>query len=138
MTYCSGLATVLIMSFAVVGLCAASEQGGTPEQGGKVDLSKAALRNPARLNESAPETYKAKFDTSKGVFVIEVHRAWAPKGADRFYNLVKNHFYDDSRIFRVIPNFMVQFGINGDPAVQAAWTNSNLTDDPVKESNKPC
>jgi len=65
-----------------------------------------------------------------------VHRAWAPNGADRFYNLVKNGFYDDCRLFRVVPNFMVQFGINGDPAVQAAWRSANIKDDPVTQSNK--
>ena len=73
------------------------------------------LANPATLNEQAPATYKARFDTSKGVFVIQVNRAWAPNGADRFYNLVKNGFYDNVRFFRVISGFMVQFGINGDP-----------------------
>src|SRR5690349_11075282 len=105
-------------------------------QSGKVDLSKGKLRNPAALNETAPATYKAKFDTSKGPFVIEVHRDWAPKGADRFYNLVKNGFFDDCRFFRVVPDFMVQFGINGDPNIQKSWANANLTDDPVKQSNK--
>lgn len=97
------------------------------------------LRNPAAATEKAPATYKAKFDTSKGVFVIEVHRDWAPLGADRFYNLVKIGFFDDARFFRVIrsPNpFMVQFGINGTPAVTAAWRNVQLKDDPVKQSNK--
>jgi peptidyl-prolyl cis-trans isomerase A (cyclophilin A) len=98
--------------------------------------NKANLKNPAALKEQAPPTYKAKFDTSAGVFVVEVTRAWAPHGADRFYNLVKNGFYDDCRFFRVVPNFMVQFGINGDPAIQAAWRNANLPDDPVKQSNK--
>src|SRR5579871_1005014 len=78
---------------------------------------KAKLRNPAALTEQAPATYKVKFDTSKGAFVVEVHRDWAPNGADRFYNLVKNGFFDDIRFFRVVPNFMVQFGINGDPNV---------------------
>jgi peptidyl-prolyl cis-trans isomerase A (cyclophilin A) len=103
----------------------------------KVDLSKAAkLREPSKLTAKAPETYKAKFDTSAGTFVIEVHRAWAPKGADRFYNLVKNGFYDGCRFFRVVPGFMVQFGINGNPAIQSNWRNANITDDPVKESNK--
>ena len=77
------------------------------------------LGNPAALTEQAPATYKARFDTSKGEFVIEVHRDWAPNGADRFYNLVKNGFYDDARFFRVISGFMVQFGINGDPEVSA-------------------
>jgi peptidyl-prolyl cis-trans isomerase A (cyclophilin A) len=102
-----------------------------------VDLSKAKLKTPAQLTETAPATYKASFDTSAGPFVITVHRDWAPKGADRFYNLVKNGFFDDTRFFRVVPNFMVQFGINGDPAVASAWQNANLTDDPPgKQSNK--
>jgi len=94
------------------------------------------LANPASLTEQAPATYKASFDTSAGQFVIEVHRAWAPKGADRFYNLVKNGFYDEARFFRVLPNFMVQFGINGDPGIQSHWASANITDDPVKQSNK--
>jgi peptidyl-prolyl cis-trans isomerase A (cyclophilin A) len=96
----------------------------------------AALSNPAALREQAPATYKARFDTTKGAFVVEVHRDWAPNGADRFYNLVKNGFFDDCRFFRVVPDFMVQFGINGDPAVQSAWRSANLKDDPVKQSNK--
>ncbi len=94
------------------------------------------LMNPAALNEKAPDTYKARFDTSKGVFVIEVTRAWAPNGADRFYNLVKNGYFDDCRFFRVISGFMVQFGINGDPAVNNVWRSANIKDDPVQESNK--
>jgi len=103
----------------------------------QVDLNKAAkLRTPAQLNEKAPDTYKAKFETTKGDFVVEVHRDWAPLGADRFYNLVKNGFFDEGRFFRVIPRFMVQFGINGNTAVQSAWLNANLKDDPVKQSNK--
>ena len=97
---------------------------------------KAALKNPSALKEQAPAVYKASFDTTAGSFVIEVHREWAPKGADRFYNLVKNGFYDEVRFFRVIPGFMVQFGMHGDPAVQAAWTRARLQDDPVKQSNK--
>ncbi|HEX3703188.1 MAG TPA: peptidylprolyl isomerase [Vicinamibacterales bacterium] len=105
-------------------------------QAGKVDFSKAKLRTPSQLTETAPATYKASFDTSAGTFVVEVHRDWAPKGADRFYNLVKNGFFDDGRFFRVVPNFMVQFGISGDPAIAAAWQKANLTDDPVKQSNK--
>ena len=69
-------------------------------------FAQSALENPAGLREQAPATYKARFDTTKGVFVIEVTRAWAPKGADRFYNLVKNGFYDNARFFRVISGFM--------------------------------
>jgi len=97
----------------------------------------ASLKNPASLKEQAPATYKVKFDTSAGVFVIQVNRVWAPLGADRFYNLVKSGFYDDARFFRAISGFMVQFGINGDPAVSAAWRNARIGVDPVKQSNKP-
>lgn len=96
----------------------------------------AKLKTPAALTEKAPDTYKARFDTSKGVFVITVTRAWAPLGADRFYNLVKNGFYDEARFFRVIDGFMAQIGMHADPAVQRAWTSARLPDDPVKESNK--
>src|SRR5271166_5863155 len=95
------------------------------------------LANPAALKEAAPPVYKVRFDTSKGPFVVEVHRDWAPNGADRFYNLVKSGFFDDTRFFRVVTGFMVQFGINGDPAVASKWQNANIPDDPVKESNKP-
>ena len=93
------------------------------------------LSDPASLNEKAPAVYQAKFDTSKGAFVIEVHRDWAPNGADRFYNLVKNGFYNDVRFFRVLDGFMAQFGINGNPSLSAVWRNANIKDDPVKQSN---
>ena len=93
------------------------------------------LSNPASLNEKAPAVYQAKFDTSKGPFVVEVHRDWAPNGADRFYNLVKNGFYNDVRFFRVLEGFMAQFGINGDPSLSAVWRNADIKDDPVKVSN---
>jgi peptidyl-prolyl cis-trans isomerase A (cyclophilin A) len=94
------------------------------------------LANPAALAEQAPATYKVRFDTTKGPFVIQVNRSWAPHGADRFYNLVKHGFYDNDRFFRVISGFMVQFGINGDPRVSAHWREANIPDDPVKTSNK--
>ena len=102
---------------------------------GSANPSGNALLNPATLNEQAPATYKVKFDTSKGSFVVEVHRDWAPIGADRFYNLVKNGFYDNARFFRVISGFMVQFGINGDPQVSEKWRQANIQDDPVRASN---
>ena len=95
-----------------------------------------SLANPAMLNEAAPATYKARFDTSKGTFVIEVHRAWAPTGADRFYNLVKGGYFDDVRFFRVVDGFMAQFGIHGDPKVSALWRNARIKDDPVQQSNQ--
>jgi peptidyl-prolyl cis-trans isomerase A (cyclophilin A) len=96
----------------------------------------AALKTPASLKEKAPDVYNVKFDTSAGAFTIEVHRDWAPNGADRFYNLVKNGYYNDARFFRVIKGFMVQFGINGDPAVNRVWQTARIPRDPVKESNK--
>lgn len=93
--------------------------------------TKPSLMNPASLNEQAPATFKVKFDTSAGEFVVTVTRAWAPLGADRFYNLVKNGFYDGTRFFRVVPNFMVQWGINGDPDIQRNWRMANIKDDPA-------
>jgi peptidyl-prolyl cis-trans isomerase A (cyclophilin A) len=97
--------------------------------------AKAKLKNPAALKDVAPAEFRASFDTSAGPFVVLVHRSWAPKGADRFYNLVKYGFFDNARFFRVIPGFMAQFGINGDPGIQAPWRDANLTDDPVTQSN---
>jgi peptidyl-prolyl cis-trans isomerase A (cyclophilin A) len=94
-----------------------------------------ALMNPAALTEQAPPVYKAKFDTSKGTFEIQVHRDWAPAGADRFYNLVKSGFFDNTRFFRVVSGFMVQFGLNGDPNVSAQWRQARIRDDQVKQSN---
>ena len=96
----------------------------------------AALRTPAKLKDVAPATFRANFETSAGVFVVEVTRAWAPKGADRFYNLVKYGYFDGNRFFRVVKNFMVQFGINGDPKLNEVWREANLVDDPVTQSNK--
>jgi peptidyl-prolyl cis-trans isomerase A (cyclophilin A) len=96
----------------------------------------ANLASPAALTEKAPATFRVKFDTSKGPFVVQVHRDWAPNGADRFYNLVKNGFFDNTRFFRVIAGFMVQFGIHGDPKISAPWRTARIPDDPVKQSNK--
>jgi cyclophilin family peptidyl-prolyl cis-trans isomerase len=96
----------------------------------------AALSNPAALKETAPATYAVNFDTSAGPFTVTVHRDWAPAGADRFYNLVKNGFFTNVRFFRAIPNFMVQFGIHGDPAIAAQWRNARLPVDKVVQSNK--
>jgi peptidyl-prolyl cis-trans isomerase A (cyclophilin A) len=98
--------------------------------------AKAKLKNPAALKDVAPAEFRASFDTSAGPFVVLVHRAWSPKGADRFYNLVKYGFFDNNRFFRVMPNFMVQFGINGDPEIQGPWRETDFPDDPRKESNK--
>lgn len=95
-----------------------------------------SLMNPGSLKLKAPEVYKVKFTTTKGIFVVEVTRAWAPLGADRFYNLVKYGYFTDASFFRVLPNFVVQFGINAKPALNTVWQNARIQDDPVKQSNK--
>jgi len=109
---------------------------GTAATSGLSAAAKAKLKNPAALKEVAPAEFRASFDTSVGPFVVLVRRSWAPKGADRFYNLVKYGFFDGTRFFRVMPNFMVQFGINGDPAIQGPWRDADIADDPVTQGNK--
>jgi peptidyl-prolyl cis-trans isomerase A (cyclophilin A) len=96
----------------------------------------AALICAGCSSEKPPDSYKVKFETSKGDFVVTVTRDWSPLGADRFYTLVKSGFYDGARFFRVLPGFVAQFGIAAAPAVTAKWREANLTDDPVKQSNK--
>jgi peptidyl-prolyl cis-trans isomerase A (cyclophilin A) len=95
----------------------------------------ADLSDPSKLKEKAPDTFKVKFDTTKGAFTVEVTRSLAPNGADRFYNLVKAGYFKDIAFFRVIPGFMAQFGMNGDPKLTAIWNHANIQDDPVKGSN---
>jgi peptidyl-prolyl cis-trans isomerase A (cyclophilin A) len=104
--------------------------------GAEQAAARKSLLNPAGLRETAPDVYNVKFDTSIGEFVIRVTRAWAPNGADRFYNLVKNGFYDETRFFRAIPNFMVQFGIHGNPQVAKVWQNARIPADKVTQSNR--
>lgn len=105
-----------------------------------VDYTPRGERNPAMMEpslakEAAPAVFKVKFTTTEGDFVVEAHRDWAPNGADRFYNLVKIGYFDGVSFFRAIENFMVQFGIHGDPAVNGHWRDSNIQDDPVVKSN---
>jgi peptidyl-prolyl cis-trans isomerase A (cyclophilin A) len=120
------IAALLVAGMAVAAVTVGAEQAA----------ARKALMNPAGLKAQAPATYNVKFDTSVGEFVVQVTREWAPNGADRFFNLVKNGFYDEARFFRAIPNFMVQFGIHADPAVSAVWRNAQIPVDPVKQSNK--
>jgi len=120
---------------------AATQAAGQPDnltpskiaQETKTDMQ--ALLNPSKANEKAPAAFKAKFKTTKGDFTIEVTRAWAPLGADRFYNLVKAGYFTDLAFFRVISGFMVQFGIHGDPAVSAKWREAAIKDDETAQSN---
>ncbi len=96
----------------------------------------AGLMAPETLTAKAPETFNVHFVTTKGDFVVQAHRSWAPNGVDRFYNAVKAGYYDGDSFFRVVKGFMVQFGINPDPAVNAKWRDARIQDDPVAQSNK--
>lgn len=110
--------------------------GGAEEDESTVPVG-SPLLNPisAEMNQPAPDTFQARFETTEGDFVIEVYKGWAPNGADRFYNLVRNGFYDGVAFFRVIEGFMVQFGIHGDPLVSANWRTAQIPDDSVAQSN---
>lgn len=112
----------------------------TPPEAAKTQPAPAAsasLKDPASLHQKAPDVYWAKFNTTKGDFVVEVTRSWAPNGADRFYNLVKNGFYNGASFFRVLPGFIVQFGISSNPEISQVWQSADIPDDPVHESNAP-
>jgi peptidyl-prolyl cis-trans isomerase A (cyclophilin A) len=125
------LATALFFTLAAVAC------GGEGGEGGGDAMPDNPLLYPRapEMNMEAPPTYRARFETSKGDFVVQVHRDWAPMGADRFYNLVRNGYYDDVRFFRVIDGFMAQFGMNADPIVTAQWRVATIQDDPVAQSN---
>ena len=115
---------------------AAGQGSATKKRPAAASAYDRALLKPALLKGNAPAQYKVKFVTTRGEFTLTVNRAWAPLGADRFYNLVRHHFYDNSSIFRVVPGFVAQFGISSYPAVTTAWKGTDIKDDPVKESNK--
>jgi len=95
-----------------------------------------ALLKPDSLKDAAPATYQVKFETTRGDFTVTVTRAWAPVAADRFYNLVKHHYFDGARFFRVVPGFVVQFGLSAYPPVTAAWDKATIKDEPVTQKNK--
>ncbi len=126
--------SVLSLLF-LVAACGGTEDAA-PEAAAPLDDT-SPLMSPASdaMNQTAPDVFRARFETSKGDFVIEVKREWAPQGADRFYSLVANGFYEGVHFFRVIDGFMAQFGIHGDPAVAARWRQAPITDDPVTQSN---
>lgn len=128
--------------FALAAAGCRGERGGGEQQVRQQAAETAAPANPLldpnspEMNQTAPDVYRVRFETSKGAFIVEVNRAWAPKGADRFYNLVRHGFYDGARFFRVVPGFVVQFGINGDPQISARWRTARIEDDPVTQSNR--
>jgi peptidyl-prolyl cis-trans isomerase A (cyclophilin A) len=141
------LALTLAVGLLAMTGCTGDTNGGGDAQGGGTETGRTTETPPetvnplldpkaAAVNQDAPGTYKVKLETSKGDIVIQVHRDWARRGADRFYNLVKAGYYDDVRFFRVVDDFMVQFGISGDPAVNSVWKDATILDDPVRESNR--
>ena len=119
-------AVLIVLACAAVAGC-----GGGGKSAGPPDV----LLHPAKLTAKAPQLFTATFKTTKGTFKIEAHRTWAPKGADRFYNLVKSGFYDGVIFFRVVPRFVVQFGISPYPSVSTAWQNATIPDDLVTIHN---
>ena len=112
---------------------------GTPEGGGPKEGDMEILMNPAgaEMTKEAPATFRARFETTKGTFVVEVERRLAPRGADRFYNLVRHGYYNGNKLFRVMPGFVVQWGMSGDPALNKVWNTARIPDDPVMASNEP-
>lgn len=98
--------------------------------------ARPSLLNPASFTAKAPAVFRAKFSTTAGDFVVEVHRDWAPLGADRFYNLVRSGYFDNAAFFRVVSGFVVQFGLSANPAVNKVWSTARIQDDPVLQSNK--
>jgi peptidyl-prolyl cis-trans isomerase A (cyclophilin A) len=121
--------SILILLLAAAAV--AQTKSGAPKKA----APSGNLLNPASWNAKAPETFQAKLTTTKGDIVIQVTRAWAPLGADRFYNLVRAGFYNDAAFFRVLSGFMAQFGISARPEVSEAWTPAKIQDDPVMQSN---
>jgi cyclophilin family peptidyl-prolyl cis-trans isomerase len=116
------------------GACHAVKPGSAPATS---SARRAVLLNPSDnfWTTRAPPVFRATVETTRGAFVLEIHRSWAPLGADRFYNLARSGFFDDSRFFRVMPNYIAQFGIPGDPAITTMWKDRTFPDDSVRESN---
>jgi peptidyl-prolyl cis-trans isomerase A (cyclophilin A) len=151
----ASLATVTLVAAVLIAACSKTQPEASPGSSEPVTATPASaaaagpvasatpasavhpdLLDPSKASAKAPDVFKAKFKTTKGDFIVEVRREWSPNGADRFYNLVKMGFFDDTRFFRAVDGFMVQFGISGDPLVNAKWQEPGIADDPVKQSNK--
>src|SRR5271168_5395781 len=137
-----------ICSLAAILMLAAAASAQTPTDAPKPPAHKSAattssaargydraLLHPALLKAQGPAKYEVKFVTTEGDFTVTVTRAWAPLGADRFYNLVKHHYFDGARPFRVLPGFVAQFGISAYPPVTKAWREAKIKDDPHSQSN---
>jgi len=142
--FATALAFVLCLIFASSAALGQTQPEGTapkpattPQPRTTHMTNDPALLHPASLTAKAPDVFEVKFMTTKGDFVLQVTRAWAPLGADRFYNLVKHGFYSDVAFFRVVSGFVVQFGLGPNPAVNRAWENATIRDDRVTQSNLP-
>jgi peptidyl-prolyl cis-trans isomerase A (cyclophilin A) len=112
-----------------------TRKSATSHKSATTSKTTPSLLDPASFKEQAPFYFKAKFTTTKGDFVMEVTRSWSPHGADRFYNLVKYHFYDGAAFFRVLPGFVVQFGISPQPEISRVWERATIPDDPPTQAN---
>jgi len=126
-----------LIAIIAVAVAAACQKSADKAPAGTSGSAVPDFHNPADpgFATQAPDSFRARFSTTKGDFVIAVQRAWAPRGADRFYNLVRSGYYDGVRFFRVLPGFMAQFGIHGDTAVTAVWREQRIQDDPVRRTN---
>jgi len=138
-----GAATLLPTVLAALLLAACGGEGNSGSEDAAVEgeaataneRSLAALVRPERLDAAAPDTFRARFETTEGAFVVEVRRAWAPRGADRFYNLVRTGYYDSVYVHRVVPGRVAQFGIHRDPRINYVWKDAIILDDSVRASN---
>jgi peptidyl-prolyl cis-trans isomerase A (cyclophilin A) len=127
------LVSITILAVSLAAAQTAPKKSGTTTK--KAVVTRPSLYRPSSLHDRAPEQFRVRFTTTKGDVVLEVTRAMAPLGADRFYNLTKYGFYNGNGFFRVVPGFVVQFGLSPVPAVNAAWENAKIQDDPVQGSN---
>lgn len=126
----------LLLSFLICGIALAQTKSDAKAPAAAAPAAGPNLLNPGTLKAKAPETFKVKMTTTKGDVIIQVNRAWAPLGADRFYNLIRGGFYKDAAFFRVIPGFVAQFGIPARPDVGKVWEEARIADDKVTQSNK--
>ncbi len=115
--------------------CSGEKAPAASDTAAKAAPSGAPSAAPAAASVTAPDSFRVAFETTRGNFVVQVNRAWAPAGADRFYDLLNKKFYDGDKFFRVVPDFVAQFGLNGDPGVSAAWNDKRIMDDSVRHSN---
>jgi peptidyl-prolyl cis-trans isomerase A (cyclophilin A) len=122
--------TALLLSALFVSAC------GKSEAPPKTEGPSEALFSPHEATETAPAEIRVRFETTKGHFVVKAVREWAPHGVDRLYNLVRIGYFDDCMIHRVMPGFVAQFGVHGEPDVSSVWTNARIEVDPVKVSNE--